>query len=61
METTIELEKTMKDFADCNVIWVRHAHSLAQLAFENSSGGNYYDAFTSPTLRDCDLSQKGWD
>ena len=60
MQTTdTEIARVSEELKDAKIVWIRHAHSLAQVAFENSSP-NDFSTYTDPSLRDCGLSQKGF-
>jgi len=56
MQTTdADNAKLRAELKDAKIIWIRHAHSLAQVAFENSPPGDF-STYIDQSLRDCGLS-----
>ena len=57
--TDTEIAGVTQELKDAKIIWIRHAHSQAQVSFENSPPGDL-STYTDPSLRDCSLSEKGF-
>jgi broad specificity phosphatase PhoE len=54
--------ETQDEWSDTNVFWIRHAHSVAQVAFEHAvkhMPDNIYDNYIEPSLRDAEISDLG--